>query len=53
MEVQKYNKAIVAVVIAAVFAALKQFGLTEESTIMQLAEVITVGLGVYTVPNKR
>lgn len=52
MNVQRYNKAIAAVVIAAVFAALNQVGLNEQSSLMELVEVIVVGLGVYSVPNR-
>lgn len=49
---QKYNKAIVAIVLGAVFVALSQYGITEETTLKQALEAALIALSVYLVPNK-
>jgi hypothetical protein len=49
---QKYNKAIVAAVVGVVFVVLNQYGLTEQSTLKEVVEVILTALSVYTIPNR-
>lgn len=50
--IQRYNKAIIAIIIGVVFTVLNQYGITEQSTLMEVVTTLLVAAGVYVVPNR-
>lgn len=49
---QRYNKMYAAIAVAGLFAGLNHFGLSEESTLGEVVQVVLIAAGVYAVPNK-
>ena len=49
----KYAKAITAVILGVLVVALKQFGITPDSTVSDLVSALVIAGSVYFVPNKK
>lgn len=49
---QKYNKAIIALILGVAFTVLKEYGITEDTTLYSALETLLVAGGVYLIPNK-
>jgi FtsH-binding integral membrane protein len=52
-DIQKYNKALIAAIVGGVFIALSHFGVTENTTLGEVAQMVIATLAVYMVPNKK
>jgi hypothetical protein len=52
-EAQKYNKAIVALVVPLILLVLKYYGITPDNEVVNAIEILLSAALVYRIPNKK